>query len=51
MELELFGSGHSEDQIEDQVDALCTQVCPASNLLASYVPLSVSYGPPNGMVE
>jgi hypothetical protein len=51
LELELLGSGHSADLTEDQVDALWTQVHPASDLLASHVPPSVARGPPDGAVE
>jgi hypothetical protein len=49
--LELLGSRRSTDLTEDQVNALWTYVCPALDLLVSYVPLLVSCGPPNGTVE
>jgi hypothetical protein len=49
-EPELLGSGCSTDLTEVQVDALWTKVHPASNLLASYIPLSVARGPSNGIV-
>jgi hypothetical protein len=43
--LELLGSGLDADLIVNQVDALWTQVCPASDLLALYVPSSAACGP------
>jgi hypothetical protein len=39
-ELELLKSGYNADLMEDQVDALWTQVCLASDLLVSFVPPS-----------
>jgi hypothetical protein len=47
-EIELHGSGHNADPTEDLVDALWTQTHLASDSLASYVPLSISHGPPDG---
>jgi hypothetical protein len=51
IELELLGSGHNTDQIEDQVDALWTQVHQALDLLASFVPPSVAHGSLDGTRE
>jgi hypothetical protein len=48
--LGLLGSRYNAYLIEDQVDALWTQVCQASDLLASHVPPSVGRGPPDGVV-
>jgi hypothetical protein len=50
-EIDLLGSKLSVNLIENQVDALWTQVCLASNLLLSYVPPSVARGPPDGTRE
>jgi hypothetical protein len=50
-ELELLGFGHSADLSEDQVDALCTWVRPASDLLVLHVSPSVARSPPDGAVE
>jgi hypothetical protein len=48
-ELELLGSRHKVDLIEDEADALWTRVSAASDSLASYVPSSVAHGPPNNV--
>jgi hypothetical protein len=50
-ELEILRSGCNADITEDQVDALWTQVCVASDSLASHVPSSISRSPPDGMGE
>jgi hypothetical protein len=41
-ELELLQSGCNTDLTEDQVDDLWAQACSASDLLASYIPLSAT---------
>jgi hypothetical protein len=46
--LELLGSGYNADLTKDQVDAIWTQECPASDSLVSYVPPLVARNPPNG---
>jgi hypothetical protein len=51
IELKLLGSECSTDLVVGQVDALWTQVRPASDLLALYVPPLVAYSPPNGTME
>jgi hypothetical protein len=48
-ELELLGSGRNVDLIEDEVVALWTRVCLASDSQPSCVPSSVS--PPDGTGE
>jgi hypothetical protein len=50
-ELELLRSRRNADLAEDQVDALRTQVRPASNLLVSYIPPSVACGHPDSITE
>jgi hypothetical protein len=50
-ELELLGSGRNMDMIEDEEDALWTQVHAASDSLALYVPSSVARDPPHGVGE
>jgi hypothetical protein len=50
-ELEVLGSGHRTDSIEDKVDALWIQVRMASYSLASHVPSSVARNPPDGVGE
>jgi hypothetical protein len=50
-ELEFLGSWCNVDLTEDQVDALSTQACQASNSLKSFVPPSIAHGTPDGMVE
>jgi hypothetical protein len=47
-ELELLGSGRNPVPMKEQVDALLTLACPASDMLASYVLASVSCSPPDG---
>jgi hypothetical protein len=47
----LLGSKRNTDLTEDEADALWTRVCVASKLLASYVPSSVAFGPPDDMRE
>jgi hypothetical protein len=51
IELKLLGSGCSTDLAVGQVDALWTQVRPALDLLALYIPPLVTYIPPNGTME
>jgi hypothetical protein len=48
-ELALLGSRRNTDLTDDDVDALWTQACPASDSLTSYVPLSIAYNPPDGV--
>jgi hypothetical protein len=48
-ELELLGSGCNVDPTEDQMDILWTQMCPASDSLASYVLPSVARSSSDGM--
>jgi hypothetical protein len=48
---ELLESGCNANPTEDEADALWTQVCTGSNLLASSVPSSVARGPPDGVGE
>jgi hypothetical protein len=50
-ELELLGFGRNANLMEDQVDAPWTQVCPALDLLASYVPPSATHSSPNDAGE
>jgi hypothetical protein len=50
-ELELLGSGRNADLIEDQADALWTQVRAALNSLASHVPSLVARNHPNDAGE
>jgi hypothetical protein len=50
-ELELLRSGRNADMREDQVDALWTQVCVASDSLASHVLPSIPHNPHDGMGE
>jgi hypothetical protein len=50
-ELELLGSGHNEDLIEDQEYALWTWLRAASDSLVSHVHPSVAHGPPDGAGE
>jgi hypothetical protein len=50
-ELELLGSGCNTDMTEDELDALWTWVCTASDLLAPIVPSLVACGPPDGAGE
>jgi hypothetical protein len=50
-ELELLMSRHNADLTEDQVDALWTWVCAASDSLASHVLPSIAHSPPNGTGE
>jgi hypothetical protein len=49
--LELLWSGRNADLMEDQVDALCTQVCQASDSLASFIPSSIAHGLLDGAGE
>jgi hypothetical protein len=46
-ELELLGSGCNVDQTKDQVNALLTRVCTATDSLALHVPPLVALKPPN----
>jgi hypothetical protein len=50
-DLEVLGSGHSADLIEDKAVALWTRVHAASDLLVSYVPSSIACNPPDGTGE
>jgi hypothetical protein len=50
-ELELLGSGCNVDLTYDQVDALWTWVCVASDSLALHVPSSVAHDPPDSARE
>jgi hypothetical protein len=50
-ELELLGSGRNADLMEDQVDALWTQACQASESLALFIPQLVAHGSRDGMGE
>jgi hypothetical protein len=50
-ELELLRSRHNADLIEDKANALWTRVHVPSDSLASYIPSSVSHGPPDGTGE
>jgi hypothetical protein len=50
-ELEVLGSGHSVDLIEDEADAMWIRMRVASNSLASHVPSSVVYNSPDGAGE
>jgi hypothetical protein len=47
IDLDVLGSGCNADLTEDEVDALWTRVCAASDLLVSYVPSSVARNPPD----
>jgi hypothetical protein len=47
-ELEFLRSRCNADLTEDEVDALQTWVCVASDSLLSYVPSLVAHGPPDG---
>jgi hypothetical protein len=48
-ELEVLGSGHSADLIEDEAVALWVWVHVTLDLLASHVPSPVACKPPDGM--
>jgi hypothetical protein len=50
-ELELRGFGHNRDLIEDQTDALWSQVRAASDSLALHVPPSIASSPPDDAAE
>jgi hypothetical protein len=50
-DLEVVASGRNADQTEDEADALWTRVPAASDLLASYVPSSISRNPLDSMRE
>jgi hypothetical protein len=50
-DLELLGSRRNADLMEDQVDALWTQVRPASDSLTSHVLPSVAHNTPDGVGE
>jgi hypothetical protein len=50
-ELELLGSGHNANLIEDQSDALWPLVDVNSDSLASFVPSLVDCDPPDGAGE
>jgi hypothetical protein len=47
-DLEVLESGHNTDVIEDEADALWTQVRAASDLLASYALRMVARNHPDG---
>jgi hypothetical protein len=49
--LELLGTERNTDLMEDQMDALWTQVRSASDSLASHVLPSVTHSPPDGAGE
>jgi hypothetical protein len=49
--MEVHGFGRSAGLIEDEVDALWSQVRTATDSLASHVPSSVAHNPPNGAGE
>jgi hypothetical protein len=46
-ELELLGSGRNADQTKDQVNALWTRVCTATDSLELHVPPLVALKPPD----
>jgi hypothetical protein len=50
-ELEVLRSGRNADLIEDEANALWTQVHVTSDSLASYVPSSIAHNPPDGVGE
>jgi hypothetical protein len=50
-ELEVLGSRHNVDLTEDEADAMWIRMCMASNSLASHVPSSVVYNPPDSAGE
>jgi hypothetical protein len=50
-DLEVLGSGHSMGLTEDEVDILWSRVRTAAHSIASHVPSSVAYNPPDGVGE
>jgi hypothetical protein len=51
VELDLFGSGHKADPMEDQVEALWTQTHQALESLVALIPPSVGHGSLDDMGE
>jgi hypothetical protein len=50
-DLEVLGSKHSVELIDNEVDALWSHMCVAADSLSSHVPSAVACNPPNGAGE